>query len=64
MALFSEPTPSCAPKELDTADIVRDRDFSPVIGVESCLPQEQNSESTVNPVELLLSVLVALEFFT
>jgi len=27
MALFSEPTPYRAPKELDTADIVRDGDF-------------------------------------
>jgi len=29
MALFSEPMPWCAPKELDTADIVRDRDVTP-----------------------------------
>jgi hypothetical protein len=31
MALFSEPMPSCAPKELDAADIVRDGDITTVI---------------------------------
>jgi len=35
MALFFECMPSCPRKTLDTADIVRDGDFSPVIEVAS-----------------------------
>jgi hypothetical protein len=31
MALFNECMPQCAQKVFDTADIVRDRDFSPTI---------------------------------
>jgi hypothetical protein len=36
MALFNECMPQCAQKVFDTADIVRDRDLTPIDG--DCIP--------------------------